>query len=55
MVNLNVIDTIGSGIKKMFTKQKERFFPMPDYDISDKTRTRIKRRNRGIVNAYLIA
>jgi ATP-dependent DNA helicase RecG len=41
MVNLNMIDTIGSGIKKMFTKQKERFFPMPDYDISDETRTRV--------------
>jgi len=41
MVNLNMIDTIGSGIKKMFTKQKDRFFPMPDYDISDETRTRV--------------
>ena len=41
MVNLNMIDTIGSGIKKMFTKQKERFFPMPDYDILDKNRTRV--------------
>jgi ATP-dependent DNA helicase RecG len=41
MVNLNMIDTIGSGIKKMFIKQKERFFPMPDYDISDETCTRV--------------
>jgi ATP-dependent DNA helicase RecG len=41
MVNLNMIDTIGSGIKKMFIKQKERFFPMPDYDISNETRTRV--------------
>jgi ATP-dependent DNA helicase RecG len=41
MVNLNMIDTIGSGIKKMFTKQKDRLFPMPDYDISDETRTRV--------------
>jgi ATP-dependent DNA helicase RecG len=41
MVNLNMIDTIGSGIKKMFTIQKERLFPMPDYDISDETRTRV--------------
>ena len=41
MVNLNMIDTIGSGIKRMFTKQKDRFFPMPDYDISDETRTRV--------------
>jgi len=31
MVNLNMIDTIGSGIKKMFVIQKNKFFPLPDY------------------------
>lgn len=35
MVNLNMIDTIGSGIKRMFNFQKEKFFPLPDYDLSD--------------------
>lgn len=35
MVNLNMIDTIGSGIIKMFTLQKERFFPLPSYDLSN--------------------
>ncbi len=35
MVNLNMIDTIGSGIKKMFVLQKNKFFPLPDYDFSD--------------------
>lgn len=35
MVNLNMIDTIGSGIKKMFIIQKKRFFPLPEYDLSD--------------------
>ncbi|HEX2867314.1 MAG TPA: RNA-binding domain-containing protein [Ignavibacteriales bacterium] len=34
MVNLNMIDTIGSGIKRMFTVQSKRFFPMPDYDLT---------------------
>lgn len=34
MVNLNMIDTIGSGIKRMFISQRDRFFPMPDYDLS---------------------
>ncbi|MGY3214501.1 RNA-binding domain-containing protein [Mucilaginibacter sp. HD30] len=34
MVNLNMIDTVGSGIKRMFRLQKERFFPLPDYDVS---------------------
>lgn len=33
MVNVNMIDTIGSGIKKMFISQKNRFFPLPDYDL----------------------
>lgn len=31
MVNLNMIDTIGSGIRKMFVTQKNRFFPLPEY------------------------
>lgn len=32
MVNLNMIDTIGSGIKKMFSLQKGKYFPLPDYE-----------------------
>ncbi|TRZ78637.1 transcriptional regulator [bacterium] len=35
MVNLDMIDTIGSGIKRMFTVQKEKFFPLPSYDFLD--------------------
>jgi ATP-dependent DNA helicase RecG len=38
MVNLNMIDTIGSGIERMFTIQRQRFFPLPDYDLSDPKR-----------------
>lgn len=34
MVNLNMIDTVGSGIKRMFRLQRARFFPMPDYDFT---------------------
>ena len=34
MVELNMIDIIGSGIKRMFKKQQKRYMPMPDYDIS---------------------
>lgn len=41
MVNLNMIDTIGSGIKRMFLNQRERFFPMPDYDLSELNRVRL--------------
>lgn len=35
MVNFNMIDTVGSGIKNIFLQQKARFFPMPDYDLSN--------------------
>lgn len=38
MVNLNMIDTIGSGIKRMFTKQRDRYFPMPDFDLNHSDR-----------------
>jgi len=34
MVNLNMIDTQGGGIKRMFSTQAKRFFPLPDYDLS---------------------
>lgn len=42
MVNLNMIDTIGSGIKRMFIKQRERFFPLPDFDLSDPKKVVVK-------------
>jgi ATP-dependent DNA helicase RecG len=35
MFNLKMVDTIGSGIRKIFDYQKQRFFPMPDYDLTD--------------------
>lgn len=35
MVNLNMIDTIGSGIKKMFIIQKNKYFPLPDYTFNN--------------------
>jgi ATP-dependent DNA helicase RecG len=35
MFNLKMVDTAGGGIRKLFLFQRERFFPMPDYDLSD--------------------
>nr|WP_321497148.1 ATP-binding protein [uncultured Methanolobus sp.] len=35
MFNLKMVETAGGGIKKMFKYQKERFFPMPEYDLRD--------------------
>ncbi len=34
MFNLKMVDTAGGGIRKMFNFQRERFFPMPDYDLT---------------------
>lgn len=31
MVNLNMIDTMGYGIYRMYIEQRKRFFPLPDY------------------------
>ena len=35
MFNLKMVDTAGGGIKKMFNFQRERMFPLPDYDLSN--------------------
>ena len=35
MFNLKMVDTAGGGIRKLFMFQRQRFFPMPDYDLSD--------------------
>ena len=35
MVNLNMIETIGSGIKRMYNIQRKKFFPLPEYDLSN--------------------
>ncbi len=35
MVELNMIDTMGYGIHGMFEGQAKRYFPLPDYDLSN--------------------
>jgi ATP-dependent DNA helicase RecG len=35
MVEFNLIDTQGGGIKRMFETQRRRSFPLPDYDLTD--------------------
>lgn len=44
MFNLKMVDTAGGGIRKMFKFQQDRFFPLPDYDLSNK---RVKLTLRG--------
>lgn len=52
MVNLNMIDTQGGGIRKMFVKQRERFFPMPDYDLTEPERVKVTLRGRILDERY---
>jgi len=52
MVNLNMIDTIGSGIKRMFSTQRKRYFPMPDYDLSELGRVRVRIMGKVIDERY---
>ena len=42
MVNLNMIDTIGSGIRRMFAEQRKRFFPLPGYDLSEPDQVKVR-------------
>ena len=46
MVALKMIDTIGSGIRRMYIEQRKRFFPLPDYLI-DAAQQRVEVRLTG--------
>lgn len=35
MVNVNMIDTMGYGIRRMYLEQRKRFYPLPDFDLSN--------------------
>lgn len=52
MVNLNLIDTQGGGIKKMFLKQRSRFFPLPTYDLSQTERVVVRLAGRILDERY---
>lgn len=41
MVNLNMIETITSGIVKVFENQRKKLFPLPDYDLSESERVKV--------------
>ena len=41
MVNLNLIDTAGMGIRRSFEKLRDRYFPMLDYDLSESNRVKV--------------
>ena len=35
MRNVKMVETEGGGIRKLYIQQKNRFFPMPEYDLND--------------------
>jgi len=41
MVEIGMIDTVGSGILRMFKHQRERFFPLPEYDFSNPNKVKL--------------
>ena len=52
MTELNMIDTMGYGIYEMFRGQAKRFFPLPDYDLSQLGMVRLTLHGRVIDPAY---
>lgn len=52
MVNLNMIDTQGGGIKRMFQAQRRRYFPLPDYDLSNPERVVVSLQGRILDERY---
>lgn len=52
MVNLNMIDTMGYGIHRMFSEQRRRHFPLPDYDLTEPDKVRLTLYGRVIDENY---
>ena len=52
MVNLDMIDALGMGIKRMFLSQRNRYFPLPEYDFSQPDTVRMEIMGRLIDENY---
>lgn len=52
MVELNMIDTVGSGIRTMFQKQQRRSFPLPDFDSTDPNKVTVRITGRVLDENY---
>ena len=55
MVNINMIDTMGYGIRKMFTEQRKRFYPLPDIDTSNPDKVSVTIYGKVIDPHYTVA
>ncbi len=52
MVELNMIDTMGYGIHEMFRGQAKRYFPMPDFDLSEANAVKLTVHGKIVDPAY---
>ncbi len=53
MVNFHMIDTATSGIQKVFRIQRDKYFPMPDYDLSSGAEVRVTVYGKTLNDAYM--
>lgn len=52
MAELNMIDQMGYGIQRIYEAQRRRFFPLPDYDLSDPDAVKLTIHGRVVDPAY---
>ncbi len=52
MVKLNMIDTQSMGIRKVYRIQKDKFFPMPDYDLKTVNQVNVRVYGRVLNDNY---
>ena len=53
MVRFHMIDTASMGIRRIFRIQKEKYFPMPDYDLSTPNEVRVTVYGKVLNNTYM--
>ncbi|MFC0279401.1 RNA-binding domain-containing protein [Falsigemmobacter intermedius] len=52
MTELNMIDHMGYGILDIYQRQRQRFFPLPDYDLEESEMVRLTIHGRVVDQAY---
>ncbi len=52
MTELNMIDHMGYGIQDIYRRQRQRFFPLPDYDLTEPDLVRLTIHGRVVDEAY---
>ncbi|TBY68150.1 transcriptional regulator [Rhizobium leguminosarum bv. viciae] len=52
MTELNMIDHMGYGIQDIYRRQRQRFFPLPDYDLTEPDVVRLTIHGRVVDEAY---